>query len=79
MNGKMKNIVLTGFAPRENVGWLDAGRTTQVAFLDTDVLLCQRLGAPIADIVAVMVGLFRQAEGRLLRNWLQWRKRCGHR
>jgi shikimate kinase len=69
MNGKMKNIVLTGFRA---TGKTSVGRTLAAqlkwAFLDTDVLLCQRLGAPIADIVARHGwAFFRQAESRLLR------------
>jgi shikimate kinase len=69
MNAKMKNIVLTGFRA---TGKTLLGRTVAArlkwAFLDTDDLLCQRLGAPIADIVARHGwAFFRQAEGRLLR------------
>lgn len=68
MNARMKNIVLTGFRA---TGKTSVGRTLAAqlkwAFLDTDALLCQRLGAPIADIVARHGwAFFREAEGRLL-------------
>jgi shikimate kinase len=69
MNAKMKNIVLTGFRA---TGKTSVGRALAAqlkwSFLDTDVLLCQRLGAPIAEIVARHGWpYFRQAESQLLR------------
>lgn len=69
MNARIKNIVLTGFRA---TGKTSVGRALAAqlewAFLDTDVLLCQRLGAPIAEIVARHGWpIFREAECRLLR------------
>jgi len=64
----MNNIILTGFRAtgKSSVGRILADRL-QWTFLDMDELLCQRLGAPIADIVARHGWpFFRQAESRLL-------------
>lgn len=69
MNTRMKNIVLTGFRAtgKTSVGQALAAQL-KWAFLDTDVLLCQRLGAPIAEIVARHGWpTFREAESQLLR------------
>lgn len=69
MNTRMKNIVLTGFRAtgKTSVGQALAAQL-KWAFLDTDVLLCQRLGAPIAEIVARHGwATFREAESQLLR------------
>jgi len=63
------NIILTGFRAtgKTSVGRILAARL-QWTFLDMDELLCQRLGGPIADIVARHGwAFFRQAEGQLLR------------
>ena len=68
MNGKLKNIVLTGFRAtgKSSVGRLLAQKMGY-AFIDTDSLLCKRLGAPIAEIVARHGwAFFREAERRLL-------------
>jgi shikimate kinase len=68
MNEKSKNIVLTGFRAtgKSLVGKLLAERLCY-SFIDTDILLRQRLGAPIADIVDRHGWpFFRQAERRLL-------------
>jgi len=69
MNAQIKNIILTGFRA---TGKTSVGRALAAqlkwAFLDTDVLLCQRLGAPIAEIVVHHGWLFfRRAESQLLR------------
>ncbi len=68
MNEKSKNIVLTGFRAtgKSSVGRMLAEKLGYT-FIDTDVLLCERMGAPIADIV-VRHGwpFFRQAERQLL-------------
>lgn len=69
MNAKIPNIILTGFrgTGKTSVGRILAAQL-QWSFLDTDALLCQRLGAPIADIVARHGwAFFRQAESQLLR------------
>lgn len=69
MNTHMKNIVLTGFRAtgKTSVGQALAAQL-KWAFLDTDVLLCQRLGASIAEIVARHGWpTFREAESQLLR------------
>ncbi|WP_028317663.1 shikimate kinase [Desulfobulbus elongatus] len=63
------NLILTGFRAtgKTSVGRLTAARL-QWAFLDTDDLLRQRLGAPIAEIVARSGWpFFREAERQLLR------------
>jgi shikimate kinase len=68
MNEKSKNIVLTGFRAtgKSLVGKLLAERLGYT-FIDADILLCQRLGAPIAAIVDRHGWpFFRQAERRLL-------------
>lgn len=68
MNEKIKNIVLTGFRAtgKSSVGRLLAQKL-QYTFIDADLLLCERLGAPIADIVARHGwAFFRQAERQLL-------------
>lgn len=68
MNNKIKNIVLTGFRAtgKSSVGRLLAQKL-RYTFIDTDLLLCERLGAPIADIVARHGwAFFRQAERQLL-------------
>jgi len=62
------NIVLTGFRAtgKSSVGRMLAEKL-RYTFIDTDILLCERLGAPIADIVASRGwDFFRQAERRLL-------------
>lgn len=62
------NIVLTGFRAtgKSSVGRMLAEKL-RYTFIDTDILLCERLGAPIADIVASHGwDFFRQAERRLL-------------
>lgn len=74
MNARMKNIVLTGFRA---TGKTSVGQTLAVqlkwAFVDTDVLLCQRLGAPIAELVARHGwSTFREAESQLLRELPTW-------
>lgn len=69
MNVQINNIILTGFRAtgKTSVGQILAAQL-QWSFLDTDALLCQRLGASIADIVARHGwAFFRQAEGQLLR------------
>lgn len=66
---KTHNIILTGFRAtgKTSVGKILAARL-QWTFLDMDELLCRRLGAPIAEIVARHGWFFfRQAEGQLLR------------
>ena len=68
MNQTIKNIVLTGFRAtgKSTVGRLLA-QELRYTFIDTDTLLCARLGAPIADIVARHGwAFFRQAERSLL-------------
>lgn len=68
MNEKKKNIILTGFRAtgKSLVGRMLAERLGYT-FIDTDDLLCERLGAPIADIVARHGwAFFRQAERALL-------------
>lgn len=68
MNEKIKNIVLTGFRAtgKSLVGRMLAQKL-RYTFIDADVLLSQRLGAPIADIVARHGWpFFRQAERQLL-------------
>lgn len=68
MNEKSINIVLTGFRAtgKSLVGRMLAEKL-RYTFIDTDILLCERLGAPIADIVASHGwDFFRQAERRLL-------------
>ena len=68
MNEKTKNIVLTGFRAtgKSSVGRMLDERLGYT-FIDTDILLCERLGAPIADLVARHGwAFFRQAEGALL-------------
>jgi len=68
MKEKKKNIVLTGFRAtgKSLVGRMLAERLGY-SFIDTDDLLCERLGAPIADIVARHGwAFFRQAERALL-------------
>jgi shikimate kinase len=68
MNARMKNIVLTGFRAtgKTSVGRALAARL-EWAFVDTDALLCERLGAPIAEIVGRHGwAFFREAEARLL-------------
>ena len=68
MNNKIKNIVLTGFRAtgKSSVGRMLAQKL-RYTFIDTDLLLCERLGAPIADIVARHGWtFFRQAERQLL-------------
>lgn len=65
----MNNIVLTGFRAtgKTSVGKALATKLGY-AFSDTDRLLCERLHAPIADIVARHGWpFFRQAEAQLLR------------
>lgn len=69
MKAQSQIVVLTGFRA---TGKTSVGRALAAqlewAFLDSDVLLCLRLGAPIAEIV-VSHGwaFFREAEGELLR------------
>lgn len=68
MNKQPRSIFLTGFRAtgKTTVGQLLADRL-RWTFLDTDELLCRKLGAPIADVVARHGwGYFRQAEGQLL-------------
>ncbi len=68
MDEKKKNIVLTGFRAtgKSLVGRMLAEQLGYL-FIDTDELLCERLGAPIADIVARHGwAFFRQAERALL-------------
>jgi len=68
MYEKSINIVLTGFRAtgKSSVGRMLAEKL-RYSFIDTDILLCERLGAPIADIVASHGwDFFRQAERRLL-------------
>ena len=68
MNEKIKNIVLTGFRAtgKSSVGRLLAQKL-RYTFIDADLLLCERLGASIADIVARHGwAFFRQAERQLL-------------
>lgn len=68
MNNKIKNIVLTGFRAtgKSLIGRLLAQKL-RYTFIDADILLCERLGAPIADIVAQHGWpFFRQAERQLL-------------
>jgi len=68
MNNKIKNIVLTGFRAtgKTSVGRMLAQKL-HYTFIDADLLLCERLGAPIADIVARHGwAFFRQAERQLL-------------
>jgi Shikimate kinase len=63
----MNNIVLTGFRAtgKTSVGKALATKLGY-AFSDTDRLLCERLHAPIADIVARHGWpFFRQAEAQL--------------
>lgn len=69
MNAKIHNIILTGFrgTGKTSVGRILAAQL-QWSFVDTDTLLCQRLGASIADVVARHGwAFFRQAESQLLR------------
>jgi shikimate kinase len=69
MNEKLKNIVLTGFRAtgKSSVGRLLAQKMGY-SFIDTDALLCERLGAPIAEIVARQGwAFFREAERQLLK------------
>ncbi len=68
MNEKSTNIILTGFRAtgKSLVGKLLAERLGYT-FIDADVLLSQRLGAPIAHIVDRHGWpFFRQAERKLL-------------
>lgn len=68
MDIKLKNIVLTGFRAtgKSSVGRMLADQL-RYTFIDTDLLLCKRLGAPIADIVARHGwAFFREAERQLL-------------
>ncbi len=68
MNNKINNIVLTGFRAtgKSLIGRMLAQKL-RYTFIDADMVLCERLGAPIADIV-VQHGwaFFRQAERQLL-------------
>lgn len=68
MKKKIKNIVLTGFRAtgKSLIGQLLAQKL-RYTFIDADLLLCERLGAPIANIVARHGwAFFRQAERQLL-------------
>lgn len=68
MEEKLKNIVLTGFRAtgKSLVGRLLAA-SLGYTFIDADILLCARLGAPIAEIVASHGwSFFRHAERQLL-------------
>ena len=68
MNEKSKNIVLTGFRAvgKSSVGKMLAQKI-RYTFIDTDTLLCERLGASIADIVTRHGwAFFREAERALL-------------
>lgn len=68
MNNKIKNIVLTGFRAtgKSLIGRMLAQKL-RFTFIDADMVLCERLGAPIADIVAQYGwAFFRQAERQLL-------------
>ena len=68
MNNKIKNVILTGFRAtgKSSVGRMLAQKL-RYTFVDADVLLSERLGAPIADIVARHGWFFfRQAERQLL-------------
>lgn len=68
MNEWTKNIILTGFRAtgKSLLGRLLAERLGY-CFIDGDALLCERLGAPIAEIVADHGwAFFRQAERQLL-------------
>ncbi len=69
MKKQIDNIILTGFRAtgKTTVGRLVAQRLGWV-FQDTDALLCQRLGASVAEVVARLGWpAFRQAERVLLR------------
>ncbi|MCL1979777.1 MAG: shikimate kinase [Proteobacteria bacterium] len=62
------NLILTGFRAtgKTSVGRIIAARLHWI-FIDTDELACQRLGAPIAEIVARHGWpFFRTAESQLL-------------
>lgn len=68
MNERTKNIILTGFRAtgKSLLGRLLAERLGY-CFIDGDVVLCEQLGAPIAEIVAEHGwAFFRQAEQQLL-------------
>lgn len=68
MNEGAKNIILTGFRAtgKSVLGQMLAERLGY-RFVDGDVVLCERLGAPIAEIVADHGwAFFRQAERQLL-------------
>lgn len=76
MKKAIDNIILTGFRAtgKTTVGRLIARRLGW-AFLDTDALLCQRLGAPIAEVVARRGwSIFREAEGKLLQELCSMRQ-----
>lgn len=68
MNEWTKNIILTGFRAtgKSLLGRMLAERLGY-RFIDGDAVLCERLGAPIAEIVAEHGwAFFRQAERQLL-------------